>query len=57
VSEGEPQDLSKFNKFDVGGITVYFNRNIVFNKETVKLDIRRYLFTHDIFVEGVDIAY
>ncbi|WP_283409884.1 hypothetical protein [Anoxynatronum buryatiense] len=57
MSEGEPQDSSKFNIFNVDGITVYFNRNIVFNKEIVTLDIRRYLFTHEIFVEGVDIAY
>ena len=57
VTEGEPKDPDKFERYEVEGITVYMNRKIMFSRENVTIDIRRYLLTHEIFIEGVDIAY
>lgn len=55
--ETAPKEPEKFNSHEVDGVTIYLNKSIKFNRETVKLDVRRYLFTHEIFIEGVDIAY
>lgn len=57
VMESLPKEPEKFNKQEVDGITIYLNKSIKFNRETVKLDIRKYLFTKEIFIEGVDITY
>lgn len=55
--EMKPKVTEKFNSHQVGGVTVFVNKGITFNRERVSLDIRRYLFTHEIFIDGVDIAY
>jgi len=55
--EATPKEPEKFFKNEVDGITIYVNATIKFNRETVKLDIRKYLFTKEIFIEGVDITY
>jgi len=57
VVEADPKDPEKFYKHEVDGITIYLSGTIKFNRETVKLDIRKYLFTKEIFIEGVDITY
>jgi hypothetical protein len=57
VTEGEPKDPAKFSCYEAGPVKVYINKSIVFNKETARLDIRKFLFTKEIFVDGVDIAY
>lgn len=57
VMETAPKKPEKFYSYEVDGVTIYLNEAIKFNRETVKLDIRRYLFTQEIFIEGVDIAY
>ena len=57
VMETAPKAPEKFNIHEVDGVMIYLNKSIKFNRETVKLDIRRYLFTQEIFIDGVDIAY
>lgn len=55
--EKEPKEPEKYLHYEVDGIHIYINPNIAFSRKDVKMDIRRYLFTHEIFIDGVDIAY
>ncbi|SDY34720.1 hypothetical protein [Tindallia californiensis] len=57
VKEEKPKNEEKYKAYLTDTITVYIDKEIKFKRNTVHMDLRKFFFTYEITIDGVDIAY
>jgi len=57
VKEGEPKSPESYTVVETDHIYVYIDKMIVFKRETINMDLRKFFLTHEITIDGVDITY
>ncbi|WP_278280274.1 hypothetical protein [Tindallia magadiensis] len=57
MKEEKPKNEEKYKAYPIDTITVYIDKEIKFKRNTVQMDLRKFFFTYEITIDGVDIAY
>ena len=57
VKEGEPKSPESYLLVKTEYSNVYIDKAIVFKRENINMDLRKFFLTHEITIDGVDITY